>query len=379
MKTLLKVLLIAIVFSGSLTLLLRVKGNTYSGRGIHKVVFLETEDDWRKCRLEGAGIDGERQSIVFSGGRQHGKLTTFRIEPGFPFTILLLSWNAERLPASSVLNFEVEVSDDGDKWNRFQYLTYGVVDTLEMSPVGESPTRIDGTGYIDTDMLKLERPMRSARVLVGAMGIEEPREIGLRRMSLCFAADNLTWREYKKTTYKYSGVEIGEVKLAVPYYNQRGMPEGLSGNCCSPTSVAMVLNYHNKNVELIPFCREVYDPYHEIFGNWPYNVQAAYLAGMGKTWLEIHSSFDEIYEEISEGKPVVISIAYGYDELPNSPIHSAEAGHLIAVVGFDGPGIVICNDPAGHSIEDGIVRYPRRELEAAWIGHGGVAYHLWPH
>ncbi len=359
-------------------LLLITKESSSSGRRFHKVFFVETTDDWQKCNLVNGAVDTEKQSVIFHGEAKEGFLESFQIEPGFPFATLLFSWNAEKLPAYSLLNFEVEVSAGGDTWHRFQYLTYGVIDTLEMSQIKESPERIDGIGFVDTDILKLEKPMRFARVLVRAIGTGESREIVLRRTSFCFVADNLNWREYRKSRDVYSDVEIGKVKLAVPYYHQRGMPEGLSGNCCSPTSVTMVLNYHNKNVDLVPFCHEVYDSYHDMFGNWPYNVQAAYLMGMRKTWLEIHSSFDEIYEEVSEGKPVVISIAYGYDELPNSPIHSTEEGHLIVVVGFDGPDTVICNDPAGHNVEDGIIRYPRKELETAWIGHGGVAYHLWP-
>jgi hypothetical protein len=99
---------------------------------------------------------------------------------------------------------------------------------------------------------------------------------------------------------------------------------------------------------------------------------------LSKAWVERHCGFDEIYEEVASGKPVVISIAYGYDELPNSPIHEAEVGHLITVIGFAGPDTVICNDPAGHSVDDGIIRYPREDLEKFWIGHTGVAYHLWP-
>jgi hypothetical protein len=377
-KTILKTIVLFTVFFIAMYLLFLTKGSTSSGRSFHKVLFIETADDWQKCNLVNGTVDTERQSVIFNGEAGEGSLESFPVEPGFPFTTVLFSWNAERLPASSLLNFEMEVSAEGDIWHRFQYLTYGIADTPEMSDISESPAKIDGIGFVDTDILRLEKPMRFARVLVRATGMGESGEINLRRMSLCFAAEDVSWKDYKKPESEYPDVEIGEVKLAVPYYTQRGMPPGLSGNCCSPTSVTMVLNYHNKNVDLIPFCHEAYDPYHEMYGNWPYNVQAAYIMGLEKTWVEIHSAFDEIYPEVSSGKPVVISIAYGYDELPNSPIHEAEVGHLIAVVGFDGPDIVICNDPAGHNVEDGIIRYPRKELEAVWIGHGGVAYHLWP-
>jgi hypothetical protein len=282
------------------------------------------------------------------------------------------------MPEDAILNFEVSVSDDGKIWHDFQYQAYGGIDSVIFDSLVAHPSEIENVGRVNTDILNLQAPMKMARVTVSVWGSSNDFRIILRRIALCFASDNASWRSYGRFKSDKLDTVIGEVKLAVPYYTQRGMPEGLSGNCCSPTSVTMVLNYHEKNIDLIPFCYSVYDPYHDMYGNWPYNVQAAYLAGMSRTWVEIHSAFEELYDEVVEGKPVVISIAYGYDELPNSPIHEASVGHLITVVGFDGPDVVICNDPAGHNMDDGIIRYPRKELERVWLDHGGVAYHLWP-
>ncbi len=378
MRGSLKGLIIVLVFLLSMFVLLYVRGSSPSGKKAHRMVFIETADDWRRCDLTNVDIDETSRSVIFLAGSKISSLESFIIDGGFPFSTLLLSWNAERLPQGSLVNFQVEVSKDNQSWNRFQYLIYGPPDSTSLPADWESPTKIDGVGFVDADVLKLYRPMQYARILVEAFSSDDPADITLRRLSLCLSADELTMREYGKLGEKAVKADFGKVKLAVPYLTQRGMPEGLSGNCCSPTSVAMILNYYNKHVELIPFCYEVYDPYHDMYGNWPYNVQAAYLAGMAKTWVGVHSDFDEIYREVSDCKPVVISIAYGYDELPNSPIHSAEVGHLIAVVGFDGPDTVTCNDPAGHDAGDGIIRYPRKELEKVWVNHGGVAYHLWP-
>jgi uncharacterized protein YvpB len=374
----LKAIIIVLVFLSSMFALLYLKGLSSSGEKIHRMVFLETSDDWQRCDLVSAEMDKERASVVFNTAGGMSSLKSFVIDPGFSFVTLLLSWNVERMPKSSLLNFEVEVSDDSLHWDRFHYLPYGQGDSTSLPEYSDSPTEIQGVGYVDTDILKLYKPIRYARVLVEAFPSDDSAEIVLRRLSLCMSSDELVLKEHARLKKDSDKIEIENVRLAVPYLTQRGMPEGLSGNCCSPTSVTMVLNYHNKNIDLIPFCHEVYDPYHDMYGNWPYNVQAAYLSGMARTWVEIHDSFKEIYGEVSDGKPVVISIAYGYDELPNSPIHSAEVGHLITVVGFAGSDTVICNDPAGHDVGDGIIDYPRSELERIWIDHGGVAYHLWP-
>lgn len=378
MKSLGKILAIIAVFIVCLVLLIMIKGHSDSGKKIHKMIFIEDTDQWGKCDLVRCTIDLNSNSIAFYGGVEDPQLTTPVLEPGFPFDELMLSWNSTPLPESSALNFEVSVSADGAEWYDFQYNTYGTADSSELSRITGRPGTIDGIGRVSTDILELDKPMKYARATVKALISGESNQTRLRRLNLCFAAGKSSWADYRKFKSVENPVNIGKVKLSVPYYTQRGLPRDISGNCCSPTSVTMVLNYHEKGIDLESFCRQVYDPYHDMYGNWPYNVETAYIGGMSKTWVEIHSSFDEIYPEIMDGKPVVISIAYGYDELPNSPIHEASVGHLIAVVGFDGPDTVICNDPAGHGPEDGIVPYPRKELEKVWLDHGGVAYHLWP-
>ncbi len=276
------------------------------------------------------------------------------------------------------MSFELEVSPDQEEWYRFGYLAWGASDSAKMAALMISPRTIDGIGYMDTDVLKLKKPMRFARVIAAASCDTSSSHISLRRLALAFSSKNSSWREYLKTTKGEKKPIYGISKLAVPYFSQRNLPEEISGSCCSPTSVSMVLNYYNLNINPEKLAWQIYDPFNKMFGDWPFNVQAAYMNGLGKAWVEIHSGFDEIYDEVVGGRPVIISIAYGYNELPKSPIHEATVGHLIVVVGFEGPDTVICNDPAGHDASDGIIKYPRLELEKIWINHGGVAYHLWP-
>ena len=376
MKTFVMAIAIIAVMVGCFFILIAVKDSLDSGRIVHTTLFFEDVEQWRQCEFVDCALDETSKSAVFEA--DGSRLNSPIISPGFSFNDLMLSWNAERLPENGALNFEVSVSPDSVKWYDFHYQSYGAPDSAILNSMTKLPTKIENIGRVATDILNLKVPMRFARISVTSMLSDQSVGIVLRRLTVCLASDNPSWGEFRKYKGDDSDTGIGAVNLAVPYYTQRQLPEDLAGNCCSPTSVAMVLNYHEKNADLEAFSRSVYDPYHDMYGNWPYNVQAAYLAGMRKTWVEIHSGFDELYNEVAEGKPVIISIAYGYDELPNSPIHEASVGHLIAVVGFDGPDTVICNDPAGRNPESGIIRYPRKELERIWIDHGGIAYHLWP-
>ncbi len=373
MKTALKIAIIAIVFVGSLMGLIEIKGETLSGKKLHKMVFIESAADWSRCALENARVDDNVVRLI--GGVEAAGLVSNIISPGFPFDELILSWNAGAPDSGSLLQFEIEVSADSLKWHRFDYQAWGPVAEYERNQT--TVTEIEGVGKILTDYLVLESPMRFARAIVRFHSKEGSADVALRRLAFSFASKNSSWDDFKSHHSEKPAPAYEATKLAVPYFSQRNLPGDLPSKCCSPTSVCMVLNYYGKEISPEECARMTYDPRGDIYGNWPHNAAAAFGAGLGRTWVESHCGFDEIYDDVASGKPVVISVAYGYDQLPHSPIHETTEGHLIVVVGFDGPNTVICNDPAGHNVDDGIVRYPRKELEEVWINHGGIAYHLW--
>jgi uncharacterized protein YvpB len=374
LKALGKALFIAVFFMGSMYGLIEIKGEVLSRKKLHKMVFIESTGDWQKCKMDGARIDDKFNSVILFSSGITAELTTEIITPGFAYDQLILSWNAEHPDSTGALLFSVEVSEDSTNWHKFAYQIWGERDDIK----ADGKKAIEGIGRMATDYLVLQKPMRYARVMVKFAGVAGGKDVKLRRLSLSFAGNNSTWQDYKTFHPEMQIPVYTKTKLAVPYFSQRNLPIEISGSCCSPTSVSMVLYFHGKDISAESFAYQAYDKRGEIYGNWPHNAAAAYDCGMSKTWIDSHCSFDEIYNEVSSGKPVVISIAYGFDELPRSPIHEAPEGHLIVVVGFDGPNTVICNDPAGHGVDDGIVPYPRQELEKIWVGHGGIAYHIWP-
>jgi uncharacterized protein YvpB len=368
-----KAVLIIALFCAAVIILLAIKDGTHTGRILHDIIFIETVEDWEQCNLENCLIDSDSNAVLFNSNKR-SRLATFPVKPGFEFDQLILSWNIRCRGNPGRFIFDLEVSEDSLRWYRLDYLSWG--DSNIVEPPGEKS--IEGVGRVNVDVLKLQRPMKYARVIVGHSGKEKGEKVFLRRLALSFSSNNPTWREYRRYHSGDAEIDYGMIKLSVPYITQRSLEANREGGACSPTSVSMVLNYHIPGIDPEVIAWSAYDYENGIFGNWSYNVQAAFAAGLSKTWVARHCGFDEIYDEVSNGKPVVISIGYDYDELPNSPIHSAENGHLVVVIGFDGPDSVICNDPAGHGVDDGIIKYPRRELEEAWIGHTGVAYHLWP-
>ncbi len=81
---------------------------------------------------------------------------------------------------------------------------------------------------------------------------------------------------------------------------------------------------------------------------------------------------------IAAGVPVVISFAWKKSDLEGAAIPSSN-GHLAVLVGFDGDGNPIVNDPAAGSNEDVQRTYNRAELESLWLEHsGGTVYLIYP-
>jgi len=369
-----KAFAVIMFFCAAIVVLLYIKGQTRSGKLLHGIAFIETIKDWQSCELENCVLDSDSVAVMIGGEDGNSSITTFPVGAEFDFDRLILSWNIRHGENPIPVEFDLEVSEDGSRWYRFGYLSWGDSNDANI----DSPKSIDGIGKVNVDVLNLSKPMKYARSIIKWSGADDSDKMYLRRLAFSFSYDDPSWAEVKKHQKKVDKPDYGRVSLSVPYITQRSLDANKEGGACSPTSVAMVLNYYIPGIDPDSFAWSAYDPVNEIFGNWPYNAQAAFGEGLSKTWVDRHGSFDEIYSEVADGKPVVISIAYDYDQLPNSPIHSAENGHLVVVIGFAGPDSVICNDPAGHGVDDGIVTYPRKELEKAWIGHTAVAYHLWP-
>ncbi len=164
-------------------------------------------------------------------------------------------------------------------------------------------------------------------------------------------------------------------RLPVPFRSQRDVPE-IGHRICSPTSTSMILAYRGVYVPTQRVASVAYDASHDIYGNWPRNVQAAYSLGV-PGYLTRFGDWDAVERTLARGQPLVISVRVREGELRGAP-YSATKGHLLAVCGFADNGDVEVNDPAASSHESGQVTYRREDLETVWFGRGGVAYVFLP-
>ena len=167
--------------------------------------------------------------------------------------------------------------------------------------------------------------------------------------------------------------------LHVPQRSQVVEAPEVRGKICSPTCVAMVLEYYGINLPTAEVCQGVYDASVGIYGNWPFNTAYAMQVGrekLAEAYVGRFSSVEELENEIIAGRPVVISLRWKKGELTEAVVGSSD-GHLLVVVGFTGNGDVVVNDPAANPDKAESIRriYLRRDIYRCWLENAeGIVY-----
>lgn len=271
-----------------------------------------------------------------------------------PFTWAVASWNGIGERIEILVRAKV-----GSTWS--PWLSFGA--WSETGEKGSLETQaFEGVGKLSTDTLSLAEPTVEWQLQVRLQNAT------LRRAWLCTAipAD----RSDEPAEKAAWGVE-----LPVPTKSQM-IYEG--GNVwCSPTSLSMVMAAWGTDLPIpetvVP---GVYDPVYEGTGNWPFNT--AYAGAQGfVAWVDRLPGFADLERWISRHVPVICSVAYSREWLPNA-VHHYTGGHLLVVRGFTEEGDVICNDPAASTNEGVHVVYRRDLFKRAWLDRGGVVYILHP-
>lgn len=163
------------------------------------------------------------------------------------------------------------------------------------------------------------------------------------------------------------------VRLPVPPLSQMGVDPAIALRVCSPASVAMVLGFWGRPVGVAALAAEVYHAGLDLYGIWPAAIRAAARRGVAGYLLRF-PDWDAAAWCLAHGLPVIASIRYDTGELTGAAVE-ATTGHLIVLTGTEDDTVLV-NDPAGR--DEGTVarRYPRAELQRAWLERTGVGYVL---
>jgi len=167
-------------------------------------------------------------------------------------------------------------------------------------------------------------------------------------------------------------------ELALTPRSQHDADEKLRHDVCSPTSLAMVLEFWGRRKTTEEVALAVRDRgASDLFGNWPANATYAASLGLDARVARLES-IAGLEAEIAAGRPVVVSVTFKDGELRGAPIHRTN-GHLMVVVGFTKEGDVIALDPSAHASAEARRVYARADFHKAWrVNKRGLAYVIGP-
>jgi hypothetical protein len=343
------------------------------------------------------GLDGtqlEHELLTLAPGELQGTWTTPVVQPGFGFTRLVPSWNADT-PGDSSIRVDVQATTEGGagtEWYRFGTWASSDHAVQRTSVRGQS----DSLGRIDTDTLVSRREPfvnYTLRVTLERANAEDPSP------TLRMLGAQVSNTEFSPAQATSSPLVVEGVELPVPSFSQEihanEYPQWGGGGevWCSPTSTQMVIEYWGRRptAEQLAWvdpryadpsvdfaARGTYDSGYRGTGNWTFN--AAYAASYGlDAFVTQLRSLAEAEQFIRAGIPLVASIASGPRELRGFLFDGGTNGHLVVIVGFDASGHPIVNDPAAWSNASVRRVYDRAQFERVWQrGSGGTVYVIRP-
>lgn len=323
----------------------------------------------------------DRHEVIHHDGRE-GRPTpaageSGEIRPPIPFNEALLSWNLTPPPGGG---YRVElrvgrVSDDS--WSPWLEVGRQAGTGGEAPPQPEGAASFEG-GRIDVDYFVSDLRYDRIAYRIGATGGGEEGALRVDRVTVC-VSDRTGLPDCERQDERDLPSirrDAWQRRLPVPFRSQKVEAPELRPRICSPTSVAMVLAYRGVEAPTAEVAAAIYDPDHEIYGNWPRAVQTAWTYGV-PGFLRRFSGWYDVRRSIADGQPLIISIRAAEGELTGAP-YPKTAGHLMVLTGFDEAGDVRVNDPAAPDEARGRVVYRRDEIETVWLRHGGTAYVLLP-
>ena len=291
-----------------------------------------------------------------------------------PFAEAIASWNAATPPGTWI---ETQIrARTGDRFTKFYNLGIWASDS---STIARHSVRAqgDGDGYVAVDTLVLDKKVVpdafqvKVRLFSAAAGVVP----SLRNLFV------VTSTALTPSPMPAGNPALWNRVLPVPECSQMVYPDG-GTVWCSPTSTSMVMAYWARDTgpcgpRVRAAVAGVYDRVYDGDGNWPFNTAYAATAGL-EAYVTRFTSMAEAEPWIAAGVPVVISYYWKRNSLDGAPIPTSD-GHLAVLVGFDGAGNPIVNDPAAANDADVQRTYPRAQLEDLWVAKsGGTAYLIYP-
>ena len=164
-------------------------------------------------------------------------------------------------------------------------------------------------------------------------------------------------------------------RLTVRTLSQMESDAAIARRICSPTCVAMVLDFWERPVAPAALAAEMFHAGTDLYGVWPAAVMAAGRRGVAGYLLRFPDWASAAWC-LAQGLPVIASVRYAAGELRGAAIDQT-SGHLIVLTGIDDAHVLV-NDPAAPAATSVARRYHLSDLLRVWLDRTGVGYVLFP-
>ena len=288
------------------------------------------------------------------------------VATSFPWVEAIPSWNIDDTqPMGVKVELRAGFEKEESRWYNLGWWSMKTNTFTRRS----DPEQRDSHGVVLTDTLRVSRPATHCQMRVTIRG--RTNALDVRMLGLCLSDPAVTreappqWRAVPR-------------ELRVPQLSQGNYPGGETA-WCSPTSLAMVLNYWGNEIGQNQLCKQVpeiaeavFDPLWPGTGNWAFNIAYAGSFSTLRATVARFENLSQIEPWLHRGVPIVLSVAYPI--LKGLP--DRKGGHLVVCVGFTEEGDVILNDPGSKQHPRLIV--PCARVEKAWAESGRTAYVIHP-
>lgn len=129
---------------------------------------------------------------------------------------------------------------------------------------------------------------------------------------------------------------------------------------CSPSTLSMIIQSYDSDIDTYDFAVRTRDPYWDLFGVWPRGVQHASEYGLIGS-VTRYRTWTDAYNVLKNGGRIAMTVG--------PPLFSA---HLLMLAGFDENGNPIIHNP-GSSNGYGTT-YNKKKITESWFNKGGISY-----
>lgn len=301
--------------------------------------------EFNEGHRDGLKID-ENGYLTLEAGKEKGVYYS-PVYDGLDFEYLVASWNAF-LPGESTIEVEATafiakdptINPNIGEWS--EYLSWG-----EWGPQirsGSKSTKSANTtlAYMATDEFTVRTPSSAPKqggtmvqfkvtLKQGKNTYEQPI---LRQVTATWA------NTIRKTAVGYAEAPAtaSAIRIKAPAYSQMVRDPAIGGSICNPTTLTVMLNQRNPELDLLPeeLALTVQD-FEYGFGNWSYTGSSPGLYGY-ESYAQ-YGDFNIVKQELSKGNTVGMSVRYASYQKGSYPYLETGAtnstgGHLITLTGF---------------------------------------------